>query len=121
MKFKEKKWKFIAELVPGRNHTQCLQRWRKVLRPGLVKVRHPCRGVRYISLCVREQYFTDVSDTICYMLSSPCARQGHWTNEEDRILVRLVMESPTSNTPNWQKLAENVNGRTYVELISNFS
>ncbi|RLN79345.1 hypothetical protein BBJ28_00018926 [Nothophytophthora sp. Chile5] len=33
----EKNWKAIAELVPGRNHAQCLQRWRKVLKPGLVK------------------------------------------------------------------------------------
>jgi len=33
----EKNWKAIAERVPGRNHAQCLQRWRKVLKPGLVK------------------------------------------------------------------------------------
>ena len=32
-----KHWKRIAELVPGRNHVQCLQRWKKVLKPGLVK------------------------------------------------------------------------------------
>ncbi|OQS00909.1 myb-like DNA-binding protein [Achlya hypogyna] len=30
-------WKAIAELVPGRNHSQCLQRWNKVLKPGLIK------------------------------------------------------------------------------------
>ncbi|RHY33486.1 hypothetical protein DYB32_001603 [Aphanomyces invadans] len=29
--------KAIAELVPGRNHSQCLQRWNKVLKPGLIK------------------------------------------------------------------------------------
>ncbi|RLN37195.1 hypothetical protein BBJ28_00011971, partial [Nothophytophthora sp. Chile5] len=33
----ERNWKSIAEEVPGRNHTQCLQRWTKVLAPGLVK------------------------------------------------------------------------------------
>ena len=27
----------IATRVPGRNHAQCLQRWNKVLKPGLVK------------------------------------------------------------------------------------
>jgi myb proto-oncogene protein len=32
-----KNWKAISELVPGRNHTQCLQRWGKVLAPGLKK------------------------------------------------------------------------------------
>lgn len=30
-------WKAIAEDVPGRDHVQCLQRWKKVLRPGLIK------------------------------------------------------------------------------------
>ena len=33
----EKQWKSIAEHVPGRNHVQCLQRWKKVLKPGLKK------------------------------------------------------------------------------------
>jgi len=32
-----KNWKAIAVDVPTRTHVQCLQRWKKVLRPGLVK------------------------------------------------------------------------------------
>ncbi|TMW55726.1 hypothetical protein Poli38472_010608 [Pythium oligandrum] len=35
--FGQKNWKSIATRVPGRNHAQCLQRWNKVLKPGLVK------------------------------------------------------------------------------------
>lgn len=27
----------VAERVPGRDNAQCLQRWNKVLKPGLVK------------------------------------------------------------------------------------
>ena len=27
----------IAKFIPGRNHAQCLQRWNKVLKPGLKK------------------------------------------------------------------------------------
>jgi len=34
----ERNWKAIADQVAGRNHTQCLQRWTKVLKPGLIKV-----------------------------------------------------------------------------------
>jgi len=34
----ERNWKAIADQVPGRNHTQCLQRWTNVLKPGLIKV-----------------------------------------------------------------------------------
>ncbi|KAK7236855.1 DNA-binding transcription factor [Aureococcus anophagefferens] len=30
-------WKSIAAAVGSRNHMQCLQRWKKVLKPGLVK------------------------------------------------------------------------------------
>ncbi|GMF31246.1 unnamed protein product [Phytophthora lilii] len=37
----ERNWKAIADQVPGRNHTQCLQRWTKVLKPGLIKVNIP--------------------------------------------------------------------------------
>lgn len=36
-RFGERNWKAIAEKVTGRNHTQCLQRWTKVLAPGLIK------------------------------------------------------------------------------------
>jgi hypothetical protein len=32
-----KNWKAVAESVPGRTHVQCLQRWKKVLQPGLIK------------------------------------------------------------------------------------
>ena len=32
-----KSWKLIANHVPNRNHVQCLQRWKKVLKPGLKK------------------------------------------------------------------------------------
>ena len=35
----EKNWKLIATRVVGRNHVQCLQRWKKVLRPGLIRGR----------------------------------------------------------------------------------
>eukprot|EP00514_Thraustochytrium_sp_LLF1b_P005345 CAMPEP_0184527034 /NCGR_PEP_ID=MMETSP0198_2-20121128/10980_1 /TAXON_ID=1112570 /ORGANISM="Thraustochytrium sp., Strain LLF1b" /LENGTH=598 /DNA_ID=CAMNT_0026918661 /DNA_START=1228 /DNA_END=3024 /DNA_ORIENTATION=+ len=32
-----RQWKLIAQFVPTRTHTQCLQRWNKVLKPGLLK------------------------------------------------------------------------------------
>ena len=33
----EKQWKNIAEKVHGRSPIQCLHRWSKILKPGLVK------------------------------------------------------------------------------------
>lgn len=32
-----KQWRKIAEYVPGRTSIQCLHRWTKILKPGLVK------------------------------------------------------------------------------------
>jgi myb proto-oncogene protein len=45
-----KNWKKIASCLKGRSDVQCLHRWQKVLRPGLVKghwskeVREEMRG-----------------------------------------------------------------------------
>jgi len=36
-KFGARNWKNVAGLVHGRTHAQCLQRWAKVLKPGLKK------------------------------------------------------------------------------------
>lgn len=35
--FSGKNWKKIAERIPERSDVQCLHRWQKVLRPGLIK------------------------------------------------------------------------------------
>mmetsp|Transcript_19168 Transcript_19168/g.16461 ORF Transcript_19168/g.16461 Transcript_19168/m.16461 type:complete len:89 (-) Transcript_19168:1602-1868(-) len=35
--YKEKQWKLIAKHLPGRTSIQCLHRWTKILKPGLVK------------------------------------------------------------------------------------
>ena len=35
--FGEKNWRSIAERISGRSSVQCMHRWSKILRPGLVK------------------------------------------------------------------------------------
>jgi hypothetical protein len=37
IKYEGKSWKKIASCLPGRTDVQCLHRWQKVLKPGLVK------------------------------------------------------------------------------------
>ena len=37
-RYNGRNWKSIALQIPGRNDTQCLQRWRKAIKPGLTKV-----------------------------------------------------------------------------------
>jgi hypothetical protein len=36
-RYSEKNWKKIATIVKNRTDVQCLHRWQKVLRPGLIK------------------------------------------------------------------------------------
>lgn len=36
-KYGERNWRHVAQAVGTRTHIQCQQRWKKALRPGLVK------------------------------------------------------------------------------------
>eukprot|EP00941_MAST-03F_sp_MAST-3F-sp1_P004529 g4529.t1 len=94
-------WKAIAQLVPTRSHVQCLQRWKKVLRPGLVKghwgphedqlllklihlnQENPNWGTiasqikgRTPKQC-RERWFNHLD---------PRVKKGEWTAEEDEVI-----------------------------------
>lgn len=42
-KYGERTWKSIAQAVGTRDHMQCLQRWKKVIKPGLVRGRWSAR------------------------------------------------------------------------------
>ena len=91
----------ISEQVPGRNHTQCLQRWGKVLAPGLKKVRNSRIAVHLRTYVVIDSY------------ASFRARQGHWTQQEDAHLMSLVGELAQGGTvKNWASVADRVPGRT---------
>lgn len=35
--FEGKNWKEVARMIEGRSDVQCLHRWQKVLKPGLIK------------------------------------------------------------------------------------
>jgi len=67
--FGEKQWKEIAQRIPGRNHVQCLQRWKKVLRPGL-----------------KKGHWTDDEDNLLRLYRDKCS---NWAEEEDHVIVCL--------------------------------
>ena len=77
-----KNWKAIAEAIPGRTHVQCLQRWKKVLQPGLVK--------------------------------------GHWTDDEDELLMSLVTR-PGMGVNSWVAIAAHIPGRTAKQCRERWS
>jgi len=99
-------WKMVAKMVDDRDHVQCLQRWNKVLRPGLVK--GPWTSGEDISLKKLIEYQGNDKDpkwaTIASQIPGRTAKQcrerwklnldpsidhSPFSPEEDRLLLKL--------------------------------
>ena len=96
----EKQWRKIAEHIPGRTSIQCLHRWTKILRPGLVKgpwsaeedekliawvkAEGPNKWAQAAALIpgrsgkqCRERWFNNLN---------PNVKKGNWSKEEDELI-----------------------------------
>lgn len=117
----ERNWKAIAEQVPGRNHTQCLQRWTKVLKPGLIKGHwDPEEDIKLRDLVSEgKRNWGQVASLIPGRTSKQCRERwcnhldpninkGMYTEEEDRII--LEMQAKLGNR--WSIIAQYLKGRT---------
>ena len=117
-------WKKIASNLPNRTDVQCLHRWQKVLRPGLVKgpwtANEDCRlveliqqhGVRRWSF-LAKQLHTGRLGKQCrerwYNHLDPAINKGPWTRDEDDA----VMAAYETMGSKWARIAKAVgNGRT---------
>ncbi|CAI5734036.1 unnamed protein product [Hyaloperonospora brassicae] len=117
----ERNWKAIADQVPGRNHTQCLQRWTKVLKPGLIKGHWTPEEDEKLRELVAEgkKNWGQVASLIPGRTSKQCRERwcnhldpninkGSYTEDEDKIIVE--MQAKLGNR--WSIIAQQLKGRT---------
>ena len=121
-KYGAKNWKKICRYVPGRTSIQCLHRWNKILKPGLIKgpwnvkedqllkkwvaENGPCRWSEATKIIegrsgkqIRERWFNTLNPTL---------KKGNWNDIEEQILIKLVMKYGSK----WSKLVQFFEGRT---------
>ena len=117
-----KHWKDIARSVETRNHMQCLQRWKTVLRPGLKK---GYWGPEEDDLLRRlvglngEDKWGEVASQISNRTTKqcrerwwhhldPCVKKGGWSEEEDV----LILEQHAKIGNRWSAISKMLPGRT---------
>jgi len=124
----DKNWRAIAEDIPGRNHLQCLQRWKKALRPGLIKghwsKEEDARLLELITAYTEKGTISNinwaaVSQQIegrnakqCrerwFLNLDPSINRGPWTPDEDERLLKLAAQCGGR----WSLISKNMVGRT---------
>ena len=124
----ERGWKRIALAVGTRDHTKCLQRWKKVLKPDLVKGRWSSEEDRLLIYLVSQGYpnWGKLAKNLPGRTSKQCrerwchfldpnlnAPKGKkFTEQEDELILQLQKEHGNS----WSFISRQLKGRTHVRF-----
>ena len=127
-----KQWKLIAESVPGRDHVQCMQRWQKVLAPGLKKGPWENEEDSILSSIVVQSTEPLNWSTVATHIGGRTAKQCRerwtlsldpsinrrpWTPEEDFQIIQL--QKAIGNK--WSQIKCIIHGRTENQIKTRFN
>merc|ERR1719198_240047 len=130
-KYNFSNWKMIADEVDGRSHVQCLQRWKKVLQPGLIKGLWSAEEDQTLVRLIEEnggaKCWTKIATQIPGRTAKQCRERWHlnldpsinrapWTKFEDELL--LGMHERIGNR--WAEIKRALPGRTENGVKSRF-
>ncbi|KAA0173087.1 hypothetical protein FNF27_05436 [Cafeteria roenbergensis] len=116
-----RQWRRVAEMVPGRSHVQCLQRWKKVLCPGLRKGQWTAEEDEALRRSVAKGManWGAVARDVPGRTAKQCRErwgnylapnvvQGGWTGAEDLLLLERHRDLGRK----WATIARAIKGRS---------
>ena len=126
----EKQWRNVAQVVAGRLPIQCLHRWCKILKPGLVKGPWNESEDALLRLWVERQgpcKWADCAVTIQGRTGKQCRerwtnaispdiKKGGWSEAEDSVIFEMY----ATLGPKWTDISRKLPGRTENSIKNRF-